>query len=343
MKIDHLSHSSLSALKVSPQYFIKYKNKELNKSSKGFELGSAIHCYILEHDKFDSRYVVADIPVIGGMMGTFIETMVENEAFVASTLYDSTEDTPSEFVIHSVDELYETCYSKAGFKTPLAGVIKKLEKEENKNYLEFLRKSKGKEVLSSEDYAIIEQCAASVAGHAVASNICNTSELNNAEAEKELSWTYKDYPYLIKSIIDNLILNKENKLITIVDLKTTAKSVYNFMGAYSSYGYYRQMAIYKEAVNWYLSELGEDPLEYDIKSYIVVVQTTGLCECVVYEPDSFDLSIAIDEFENLLERFKWHQDHNRWDYPMEYYSNNGVIKIKLSDDKISRIRENFED
>ena len=50
MKIDHLSHSSLSALKVSPQYFVKYKNRELNRSNKGFELGSAIHCYILEQD-----------------------------------------------------------------------------------------------------------------------------------------------------------------------------------------------------------------------------------------------------------------------------------------------------
>jgi len=341
MKIDHLSHSSLSALKVSPQYFIKYKNRELNKSSKGFDLGTAIHCYVLEPSTFNGRYIVADIPVIGGMMGKFIEAIVENEAYITSTVYDNTEDTPSEFVIHSIDELYETCYNIAGFKTPLAGVIKKLEKEENANYLDFLRSSKGKLILSAEDYEIVEHCAASIKNHAVASNICNTSEHNNAEAEKELSWTYKDYPYIIKSVIDNLILDKEKKLVTIVDLKTTAKSVYNFIGAYGTYGYYRQIAIYKLAVNWYLDQLGEDSSKYDIKSYIVAVQTTGLCECVVYEPDNLDLSVAIDEFENLLERFRWHQDHDHWDFPMEYYNNNGVIKIKLSDDKISRIRESL--
>tara|TARA_R110002020_G_scaffold235_11_gene1325 strand:- start:16905 stop:17939 length:1035 start_codon:yes stop_codon:yes gene_type:complete len=342
MKIDHLSHSSLSALKVSPQYFVKYKNKELNKSSKGFDLGTAIHCYILEQKHFSERYIVADIPVIGGMMGKFIEAIVENEAFVTTTIYDNTEDTPSEFVISSIDALYEDCYKIAGFKTPLAGVIKKLEKEENQNYLDFLRKGKGKLALSEEDYETIQQCAVSVSTHAVAGNVCNTSEHNNAEAEKEISWTYKDYPYIIKSIIDNLILDEEKKLVTIVDLKTTAKSVYNFMGAYSSYGYYRQIAIYKLAVTWLLEKLGQDPLEYDIKSYIVTVQTTGLCECVVYEPNNLDLSLAIDEFENLLDRFKWHQDHDRWDYPVEYYNNNGVIKIKLSDDKITRIRESFE-
>tara|TARA_R110000765_G_scaffold186117_1_gene291749 strand:- start:2523 stop:3563 length:1041 start_codon:yes stop_codon:yes gene_type:complete len=339
MKIDHLSHSSLSALKISPQYFVKYKNKELNKSNKGFDLGSAIHCYILEQDQFATRYIVADIPVVGGMMGIFLDAIIENEVFINSTVYDNTEDTPAEFVINSIDELYESCYKKAGFKTPLAGVIKKLEKEENQNYLDFLRKAKGKIILSADDYEIVQHCTASVASHAVAGNICNTSELNNSEAEKEISWTYKGYPYIIKSIIDNLILDKEKKLVTIVDLKTTAKSVYNFIGAYSSYGYYRQLAIYKLAVIAYLEKLGEDPLLYDLKSYIVTVQTTGLFECVVYEPDSLDLSIAIDEFESLLNRFKWHQDHNHWDYPMEYYNNNGVIKIKLSDDKISRIRE----
>tara|TARA_R110000787_G_scaffold255726_2_gene361072 strand:- start:2113 stop:3138 length:1026 start_codon:yes stop_codon:yes gene_type:complete len=341
MKIDHLSHSSLSALKVSPQYFVKYKNRELNRSNKGFELGSAIHCYILEQDKFLDRYIVADIPVIGGMMGIFLDALVENEVYIPSSIYDNSEDTPAEFVINSKEELYETCYIKSGFKTPLTGVIKKLEKEENQIYLDFLRKSRGKSILSADDYEIVLSCAGSVANHAVASNICNTSELNNAEAEKELSWTYKDCPYLIKSVIDNLILDKEKKMVTIVDLKTTAKSVYNFLGAYTSYGYYRQLAIYKAAVIAYLEDMGEDPMLYDLKSYIVTVQTTGLYECVVYEPDNLDLSVAIDEFESLLERFTWHQDHDHWDFPMEYYSNNGVIKIKLSDDKIARIREDF--
>ena len=102
------------------------------------------------------------------------------------------------------------------------------------------------------------------------------------------------------------------------------------------------MAIYRKAVHFYLDEMGENSMDYDIKQYIVAVQTTGLCECVVYEPDNTDLSIAIDEFDSLLDRLKWHQDHNRWDYPMEYYKNDGVIKIKLSDETISRIKEASE-
>jgi len=338
MKIDHVSHSSLSALKVSPLRFSKYINRELDNSSKSFTLGTAIHCFILEHSKFDDLYTVCNESVIGGMMGKFLEALVENEKFLAESIYDSTEDTPKEFVINDEAELHQHCYNIAGFKTPLAGVIKKLDTPENKNYLEFLRRADGKHVLSQDDMNVILNCATSINAHSVAANILNTTELSGAEPEKELLWSHKDFK--IKSIIDNLILNKEKKLVTVVDLKTTAKSVFGFGRAYISYGYYRQIAIYKMAALTYLESLGEDPMEYDIKAYIVAIQTTDLFECVVYEPDSLDLSIAIDEFESLLDRLKWHQDHNRWDYPMEYYNNNGVIKIKLSDESISRIREN---
>ena len=340
MKIDHLSHSSLSALKVSPLHFTKYINRELDNDSKSFTLGTAIHCFILENSKFESLYTVSTDNVVGGMMGKFLTALVTNEKYLTESVYDSTEDSPQELVINDIDILYQQCYDIAGFKTPLAGVLKKLETPENQNYLEFLRRTEGKHVLSQDEMNTVLNCASNIAAHSVAANILNTTEISGAEPEKEILWTHKDFK--IKSIIDNLILDKERKLVTIVDLKTTAKSVYGFGRAYSFYGYYRQIAIYKLAVLDYLNSLDEDPMEYDIKTFIVAVQTTGLFECVVYEPDSLDLSIAIDEFENLLSRFKWHQDHNRWDFPMEYYNNNGVIKIKLSDENISRIRENIE-
>jgi hypothetical protein len=328
MKIDHVSHSSLSALKVSPQFFIKYKNRELDRDSRSLDLGSAIHSYILEQEKFYDRYIICDVPVIGGMMGTFIEFMVENEEW-----------TPTQKVLCDV-ELHKICYEKSGFKIPLATVVAKLKLEGNKNYLNFLRQAAGKTVLSEDEFGIVINCTESINVHKTARTLCNTNDLSGGTPELEISWTYKDFPYKIKSIIDNLILDKDKKEVRIVDLKTTAKSVYNFVRSYVSYGYYRQLGIYRLAVHSYLKELGEDPSDYNIFSYIVAVQTTGLFECVVYEPDNTDLSVAVDEFESLLDRLKWHSDHDHWDYPMEYYSNNGIIKIKLSDEAISRIKEN---
>ena len=339
MKIDHVSHSSLSALRVSPLFFQKYLNRELDQDdNKSFTLGSAIHCYILEMEKFDSRYMVSSIQPIGGMMGKFLEAIVKNEKYVLESVHDSTEDTPEEFVLKNTDHLYQHCYDIAGFKTPIAGVITKL--AAHKSYLDFLRRAHDKLVLSQDEMGIILNIATTIQAHTTASKLLNVSELSGAEPEKEILWTHKGFK--VKSIIDNLILDRESKTVTIVDLKTTAKSVYSFSKAYSAYGYYRQIAIYKMGAISYLESLGENPMEYDFKTYIVAVQTTGLFECVVYEPDSLDLSIAVDEFENLLDRLKWHQDHDHWGYPMEYYINDGIIKIKLNDESISRIRESSE-
>lgn len=339
MKINHVSHSSLSALKISPLYFQKYINRELDQDdSRYLDLGSAIHCYILENHLFNDKYIISNTDVIGGMMGKFLEALVENEKYVTESVHDSTEDVPGEFVLINTDHLYQHCYDISGFKLPIASVINKLKTKENNDYLNFLREAMGKHVLSQEEMGVIINCSETVKMHAVAANILNTSELSGGEPEKEILWTHKGFK--VKSIIDNLILDKEQKLVTVTDLKTTSKNPYNFIRSYTSYGYYRQIAIYKLAAQDYLKQLGENPMDYDFKTYIVALQTTGLYECVVYEPDNTDLSIAIDEFESLLDRLKWHQDHNRWEYPMEYYNNNGIIKIKLSDETISRIREN---
>ena len=329
---NHLSHSSLSALRVSPKHFIKYKSRELDRDNKAFDLGSAIHCYMFEQDQFDNRYAISYNNPVGGMMGKFIEAYVEAEAVIIN------EHMPKQLKIDGYQTLHELCYDKAGFKTALETVLKKFNSDENQAYFKFLKENSGKTVLSHDDMTTVMTCHESIVKHEKASDLIFPTS-GDKKPEFEISWIYKDLT--IKSIIDNLILDVENKKVNIIDLKTTSKSVYNFDRAYFTYGYYRQMAIYKLAVNSYLKTPGINVQDYDITSYIVVVQTTGLHECVVYKPTLPDMSFGMDEFDSLVERYKWHVDKNLWDFPKEYYDNNGIINLKLTDENISRIKENF--
>tara|TARA_R100000664_G_scaffold34061_1_gene53717 strand:+ start:1206 stop:2213 length:1008 start_codon:yes stop_codon:yes gene_type:complete len=329
--LNHISHSSLSALSVSPQYFLKYKRRELDKDSKAFDLGSAIHCYMFEFTEFNNRYVVSHSNPVGGMMGVFIESYVEAEDTMIN------EHMPKEMKLDGYQTLHELCYDKAGFKTALETVLKKFNSDENQAYYKFLKENLGKTVLSQDDMNTVMACHSSILKHEKANSLIFPGE-GDRKPEFEISWIYKEID--VKSIIDNLILDVENKKVYIVDLKTSSKSVYNFERSYFSYNYYRQMAIYRLAVHSYLKKLGIDTKEYDILSYIVVVQTTGLHECVVYKPDLADLSIGLDQFDELVNRYKWHVDNNQWDFPMEYYKNDGVVNLKLSDEFISRIEEN---
>ena len=329
--LNHVSHSSLSALSVSPQYFLKYKRRELDKDSKAFDLGSAIHCYMFEFTEFNNRYVVSHSNPVGGMMGVFIESYVEAEATIIN------EHMPKQLKLDGYQTLHELCYDKAGFKTALETVLKKFNSDENQAYYKFLKENLGKTVLSQDDMNTVMACHDSILKHQKASSLIFPGK-GERKPEFEISWIYKDID--VKSIIDNLILDVENKKVYIVDLKTSSKSVYNFERSYFSYNYYRQMAIYRLAVHSYLEKLGIDKKEYDILSYIVVVQTTGLHECVVYKPALTDLSIGVDQFDELVDRYKWHVDNDQWDFPMEYYKNDGIVNLKLSDEFISRIEEN---
>lgn len=53
-----LSFSSLTAFAISPRSFIAYKLRE-RKTTAAMQMGEAVHCLILEPDKFDQRYFIA--------------------------------------------------------------------------------------------------------------------------------------------------------------------------------------------------------------------------------------------------------------------------------------------
>jgi hypothetical protein len=53
-----LSFSSLSAFAISPRAFVAYKLQE-RKETKAMQLGTAVHCLVLEPDEFEKRYFVA--------------------------------------------------------------------------------------------------------------------------------------------------------------------------------------------------------------------------------------------------------------------------------------------
>ena len=164
--------------------------------------------------------------------------------------------------------------------------------------------------------------------------------------EKEVLFSTNDtifksdhYEFKIKSIIDRLVVDRDDKIIYLIDLKTTSSSVYNFESSYRKYAYYRQLALYKQALQTALPGVGL--ADYTIKCYIVAVQTTGLNECVVYQPSAKDLKLGEVEIQSLIDRLVWHSEKNSWDYPREYYETDSVVKICISNDAVISKEEEY--
>ena len=152
-------------------------------------------------------------------MGIFIEAYVEGEQTMIS------EHMPEQLKLDGYVTLAELCYDKSGFKTALETVLKKFNSDENQAYFKFLKENLGKVILSQDDMQIVLACYKSLTDHNKANSLLFPKELENLEykPEFEISWAYGEIN--VKSIIDNLILDVENKKIYIVDLKTSAKSI----------------------------------------------------------------------------------------------------------------------
>ena len=53
-----LSYSSMAALLKSPRHFLEYKTKQ-TKQTPAMAFGSAFHCFVLEPEEFENRYIIS--------------------------------------------------------------------------------------------------------------------------------------------------------------------------------------------------------------------------------------------------------------------------------------------
>lgn len=311
-----ISASGLSEFSRSPRAYRAYKDKEKETSESYFELGKAIHCRILEPETFDDRYYLMDIEAPGGYMGTLIDKY----------FYYINNDFAEELA-------KELAYKDSGYKTKAETVWKNFEeKEECIAYWNALNDSKGKSILTPKEEFIIENCVQSVLNHKTANALLSVdpADTHTILTEHDMKWSLKEFDFTMRSILDRAVIDTENKVVNIIDLKTTSKNVHKFNYSYENFSYYRQMAFYGHAMMWYIENvLKEDRKDWHLTTTIIAVQTSGFYETVVYAPAPEDMQIGHYEIFNLLTELNWHFENDLWDYPIDYYISGGIMPLAL--------------
>ena len=305
-----ISNSDLGTLKISPRQFVMRKQREMQTKSAAMELGTLIHNFTLEPDKF----IMADVEPVTGKMGEYIKAYFELEK---ASLAEET--------VHTM------AYAQAKYKsshTKPDTVFKSFKnKPENIAFYEFLKKADGKIALTPRDKQTIEGCLTSLRSHVVSNNMLffeeDTKDIEYSN-EKEVYFTLHGVD--CKSKLDRIIVNHKTKTVTIVDLKTTSGPVYSeciklktktgilfrdwhttgFMYSVLQYNYHRQLAFYTEAVK----SLYPD---YKIESFIIAVDTKGSYEVAVYKLPKEWLKEADNDINCLLSEYKDYKQANNFD------------------------------
>lgn len=301
-----VSSSSLKWFEISPLFFRKMLDKEIEQETKRyFEIGKKIHMKILEPNEFDKNYIYLD----------YETPKSENQRKFCEDYITCRGDKKTKLIYaykqnYTADKLSdEKIIEKA---TELHKGLSK--------YVTYLKKrSEVKDVLTYTDNTLINECDRLAHDHIAARDLLFiTDPFANIEMFNEQVVFFDWMGVQCKSMLDRIVIDHTNKVIKLIDLKTTS-NLGEFEHSFEEFSYYRQMSFYWGAIlsNWKYPD-------YTHETYIVGFQKGDLPECRVFSINENWLQRGLDEIEILLPKIKWHFDNNQWEHKKEYYDNNGI-------------------
>ena len=278
------------------------------------ERGTMIHEYLLQPEEFQKDYVV---------WNKSRPSSAQQEKF-CQALASSLEIEPNRAILSAYKEVYSTA-GKSEDKMLSEGlkITSTL-----KDYIDFLKENDGRIMITPSEAKMLDKIKQNVQSHKLAKYIINNTEecINHHEFHINWSWCGS---INCKSLLDGLRIDGQRKVITIYDLKTTAK-LWHFEESIDMYDYCRQLCYYTMAVEWYLiNEMHEHPEDWRFKYYIIGIDTTGSNEIRVFKVELSAVESRREVIRSALKEIIWHQETGKWDHSREYYEGDGSESLNL--------------
>jgi len=296
------SNSALSKFNVkeggSPiQYKLFIDGYRKNETNYSMETGKLIHAFFEDESIASSFDLIKPSESIKKWVDDYYRIVVNNGGFLLKEEEDS-----------AILEVKERLSLFSNLKKEQT-ILDKF-RVEGKNYLEYLQKSeenKDKIILSTREYNDLINAVAGIKDNEEAYSLLR-------EGNKELKINFNRFGVDIKCIIDNLIVDDEERKIYITDIKTTSSGVYEIFNYFGSRNYDRQMSLYQLAV---IDLILKDELpDYEIEVYIVNVSLMNGKSCVLKVSEE-TLSNGMDKHDPLLLEIAKHKELGNFDCTIE--------------------------
>jgi hypothetical protein len=241
----NFSYSGMNRLLYSPKLFYSHyvlQQREEKLDSYLIE-GKVIHCLLLDSDNFDKQFVVSPLSLPSDN-----PKLVVDRVFKYAQENNSLDQDLRSFESPILDILKEINLHQS-LKTDEQRVDK-LVTDQTVSYFDFLKQKGSKEVIDTEMY---NRCLESVQILRQNPEVVEVLDLyrnsgGTVYSEYPIQIDLPKYPFGLKGIIDNFIVDETNKTIVINDLKTTGKTVAEFAETVEYYNYWLQAAIYKKLI-----------------------------------------------------------------------------------------------
>jgi len=243
--------------------------------TEALTFGSLVDCMLTDEENLESRFaVVADLNKVDPKIDGIVKTMIERDV-------DYSVDKEKELLAILDDYSYWARYKP---ETRIKHIY-----DDSFNYYNVVKQSKGKTVVTQEQYDKAAELVKAAREHAYVGDIIGAT---TPFVDEEKLWQPKFkvkllqgdpemHPLVFKAMMDLVVVNNEQRTIQIYDIKTSACESWNFPDSYWKWNYHYQATLYEKVMKRVIA--GTEYEDYDVLplKFIVLSKTAG--EPLVWE------------------------------------------------------------
>jgi len=310
------SYSSLNKLSWNPQAFYQMYvlgNRE-EKTESYLVNGKIIHALLLEEDKFNDQFIISP-----GKLPNDSTRMVIDRVFAHAQELQANGDQRTEFTDFSdaVLDVLKDINLHQSLKTDQQR-IDKMYTPEAISYWEFLVSKGNKTLIDQETYDFCKTGVDLIKMNPQICNLigCNLNEFDNKEVFNEipLECNINNKSFGLKGIIDNIVIDHDNKMIYINDIKTTSKDLKDFPESIEFYNYWMQAAIYSTIIAIKFINLIDGG--YQMKFHFVVIDKAY--QVYPFPVSENTLNSWFNKLTDTLEKANWHYTNKNYELPYDF-------------------------
>lgn len=277
--------------------------------------GTMIHEYLLQPEEFEKDYVVWNAS----------QPKSSQETKFCEELATTTEIEPDKAILSAYKAAYRTT-GQSDDKVLSEGLKKA---NTLKLYIQSIKENDKRIKISPYTMNKLIELSKVCQKHKKAKELLADGSTPDERVYHEFHINWEFDGVKCKSLLDCVKFDMKNKVVTLMDIKTTSH-LYSFEDSMKEFDYLRQLMFYTMALEWYLeNELHENRTDWEFKWYIVGIANDWSNQVRVFQFLYDQVKNRYGTIVEALHEIKWHQETNQWDYFKFYYESDGAEKLNL--------------
>jgi hypothetical protein len=320
----YFSYSSLKQLMWNPAIFYNcyILGNKIEKTESHLVQGKLIHCLLLQEKKFNEQFLIFPTNIPTENTKQLLESLLKHHKELK--LSGDDRERLEEYSNAILDILKDRNLHQS-LKTDVQR-IEKIITNDSVIYWEFLKNKESKTIISQEEYEYCKNAVDILKSDVKIKELLaiDVTDFDNIDVFNELFLQIdgvSKHSFGIKGILDNIVINHNNKSININDIKTTSKDIVNFPESVEFYSYWLQAIFYYALVQNQWNDLLLK--EYKLNFNFLVIDKTFL----YYKFNVSDVTMQ-DWLNRTLEYFnkaQYHLDKKDFTLPYSLATNSVVL------------------